>query len=120
LFLNAALRVAHDPLGLKGLVLERPQTPTESTPTENTSGGSSASIGQLRMGAPVVVSTPAPRRSMLQGKLKALGLVGLGTVLGVSLSLHFSAVAEKQSAFLNLPIEEVRALSEVFGRVKAG
>ncbi len=112
--------MAHDPLGLKGLVLERPQTPTESTPTENTSGGSSASIGQLRMGAPVVVSTPAPRRSMLQGKLKALGLVGLGTVLGVSLSLHFSAVAEKQSAFLNLPIEEVRALSEVFGRVKAG
>ncbi len=53
-------------------------------------------------------------------KLKAVGLVGLGTVLGVSLSLHFSAVAERQSTLLNLPIEEVRMLSDVFGRVKAG
>ena len=53
-------------------------------------------------------------------KLKAAGLVGLGTVLGVSLSLHFSAVAERQPAIANLPIEEVRMLSEVFGRVKAG
>ena len=53
-------------------------------------------------------------------KLKAAGLVGLGTVLGVSLSLHFSAIAERQPAISNLPIEEVRMLSEVFGRVKAG
>ncbi len=53
-------------------------------------------------------------------KMKAAGLIGLGAVLGVSLSLHFSAVAERQSTMLNLPIEEVRMLSEVFGRVKAG
>ncbi|MEI6737587.1 MAG: S41 family peptidase, partial [Pseudomonadota bacterium] len=53
-------------------------------------------------------------------KMKAIGLVGLGAVLGVSLSLNFSAVAERQSTMFNLPIEEVRMLSEVFGRVKAG
>ena len=53
-------------------------------------------------------------------KLKAVGLIGLGAVLGVSLSLHFSAVAERQSTIFNLPVDEVRMLSEVFGRVKAG
>ncbi len=53
-------------------------------------------------------------------KMKAAGLVALGTVLGVSLSLHFSAVAERQSSMLNLPIEEVRLLSEVFAKVKSG
>ncbi len=53
-------------------------------------------------------------------KIKATGLVVLGAVLGVSISLHFSAVAERQSTMFNLPIEEVRMLSEVFGRVKAG
>jgi carboxyl-terminal processing protease len=62
----------------------------------------------------------APKASGTRSKLKAIGLVSLGTVLGVSLSLHFSAVAERQSTMLNLPIEEVRMLSEVFGRVKAG
>jgi carboxyl-terminal processing protease len=48
-------------------------------------------------------------------KLKAVGLV----VVGVALGLTFSATAEKQSTTLNLPIEEVRMLSEVFGRIKS-
>lgn len=52
-------------------------------------------------------------------KLKAVGLVGLGAVVGVALSLNFSATAEKQKTTLNLPIEEVRMLSEVFGRIKS-
>jgi carboxyl-terminal processing protease len=52
-------------------------------------------------------------------KLKAAGLVGLGAVVGVSLSLHFSAIAEKQSTTLNLPIEDLRVFSEVFGRIKS-
>ena len=51
--------------------------------------------------------------------LKAAGLVGLGAIAGVMLSLNFSAVAERQSTMLNLPIEEVRMLSEVFGRIKS-
>ncbi len=52
-------------------------------------------------------------------KLKAVGLVVLGAVVGVALSLNFSATAEKQKTTLNLPIEEVRMLSEVFGRIKS-
>ncbi len=52
-------------------------------------------------------------------RLKAVGLVVLGAVVGVALSLNFSATAEKQKTTLNLPIEEVRMLSEVFGRIKS-
>ena len=55
----------------------------------------------------------------MSNKLKAAGLVGLGAVIGVSLSLHFSAIAEKQSTTLNLPIEDLRVFSEVFGRIKS-
>lgn len=52
-------------------------------------------------------------------KVKAAGLVGLGAIIGVSASLHFSAVAEKQPTTLNLPIEDLRVFSEVFGRIKS-
>ena len=55
----------------------------------------------------------------LSRKMKAVGLVGFGAIVGVMLSLNFSAVAERQSTMLNLPIEEVRMLSEVFGRIKS-
>ena len=55
----------------------------------------------------------------LSRKMKAAGLVGFGAIVGVMLSLNFSAVAERQSTMLNLPIEEVRMLSEVFGRIKS-
>ncbi len=61
-----------------------------------------------------------PSNKSFSTKMKAAGLVSLGAVLGVSISLHFSAIAERQQTLLNLPIEEVRMLSEVFGRVKAG
>ncbi|MBL8519106.1 MAG: S41 family peptidase [Betaproteobacteria bacterium] len=57
--------------------------------------------------------------STRQDKLKAAGLIGLGGVAGVLLSLNFSAVAERQGSSLNLPVEEVRMLSEVFGRIKS-
>ncbi|MFM7295353.1 MAG: S41 family peptidase [Burkholderiales bacterium] len=92
----------------------------------NTSQVPSVSPSDMRVAAGD--STPMPISSggaagviaKSGAKLKAAGLVSLGTVLGVSLSLHFSAVAERQPAIANLPIEEVRMLSEVFGRVKAG
>ena len=60
-----------------------------------------------------------PAGNTLSNKIKAAGLVGIGAVAGVMLSLNFSAVAERQSTMLNLPIEEVRMLSEVFGRIKS-
>jgi carboxyl-terminal processing protease len=55
----------------------------------------------------------------MSNKLKAAGLIGLGAVIGVSLSLHFSAMAEKQATTLNLPIEDLRMFSEVFSRIKS-
>ena len=60
-----------------------------------------------------------PAGNTLSNKMKAAGLIGIGAVAGVMLSLNFSAVAERQSTMLNLPIEEVRMLSEVFGRIKS-
>jgi carboxyl-terminal processing protease len=74
-----------------------------------------ASAGLQPAGGPDLSS-----RHKLKARLKAFSLIGLGTVLGVSLSLHFSAVAERQATLLNLPIEDVRKLADVFGRVKAG
>jgi carboxyl-terminal processing protease len=50
--------------------------------------------------------------------LKKAGLVGLGVTLGVLLSLNFSAVANRD-ATTTLPIEDLRAFSEVFGRIKS-
>ncbi len=53
----------------------------------------------------------------MRDKLRQLGLVLLGALVGVALSLNFSAVAEKESA-APLPIEDLRAFTEVFGRIK--
>ena len=47
------------------------------------------------------------------------GLIGLGLVAGVSASLHFAAIADKDTLPTPLPIEELRAFSEVFGRIKS-
>ena len=54
----------------------------------------------------------------MSSKAQKIGLVVLGAVIGVSLSLNYSAVAEK-SVQQPLPIEELRALSEVFGSIKS-
>lgn len=51
-------------------------------------------------------------------RLEKIGLVGLGLVAGVSLSLHFAAMADKDSVATPLPIEELRAFTEVFGHIK--
>jgi carboxyl-terminal processing protease len=51
--------------------------------------------------------------------LEKAGLIGLGLIAGISVSLHIAASAEKESAMTSLPIEELRAFSEVFGRIKS-
>ena len=51
--------------------------------------------------------------------LEKAGLVSLGLVAGVSVSLHFAAMADKETLSTPLPIEELRAFSEVFGRIKS-
>jgi carboxyl-terminal processing protease len=51
--------------------------------------------------------------------LEKAGLVGLGLVAGIAVSLHFAAVADKETVATPLPVEELRAFSEVFGRIKS-
>ncbi|MBI3938852.1 MAG: peptidase S41, partial [Betaproteobacteria bacterium] len=54
----------------------------------------------------------------MRNKLQQFGLIAVGVLLGVLISLNFSAVAQKEAA-APLPIEELRAFTEVFGRVKS-
>jgi len=56
-------------------------------------------------------------KAMTNGWKKA-GLIGLGAVLGVLLSLNFSAVAQRE-AKLPIPYEDLQLLSAVFGRIKS-
>ena len=57
----------------------------------------------------------------MRNKLGQFGLIIAGIVIGVAISLNYSAVAQREGASrqqLPLPIEELRAFTEVFGRVK--
>ena len=49
---------------------------------------------------------------------KKAGLIGLGAVLGLLLSLNFSAMAEKE-ARLPIPYDDLQLFSAVFGRIKS-
>ncbi|WP_025041999.1 S41 family peptidase [Nitrosospira briensis] len=54
-------------------------------------------------------------------KMRHFGLIIFGVITGVMLSLNFSANADKetQGVLHPLPIEELRAFTEVFGRIKS-
>jgi carboxyl-terminal processing protease len=54
----------------------------------------------------------------MRSKLHQIVLVLAGVVTGIFLSLHFSAVANKD-ALTPLPVEELRAFAEVYGRIKS-
>jgi carboxyl-terminal processing protease len=49
---------------------------------------------------------------------KKAGLIGLGAVLGLLLSLNFSALADRE-AKLPIPYEDLQLFSAVFGRIKS-
>ncbi len=49
---------------------------------------------------------------------KKAGLIGLGALLGVLLSLNFSVIAQRE-AKLPIPYEDLQLLSAVFGRIKS-
>jgi len=55
----------------------------------------------------------------MRRSLQKIGLVFVGIVAGVILSLNFSAIAQK-SAAAPLPIEELRAFADVFNAIKEG
>src|SRR4051812_14101976 len=61
----------------------------------------------------------AIRGSVMRNKFSQFGLIVVGVLIGVALSLNFSAVAQRDTGALPLPIEELRAFTEVFGRVKS-
>jgi carboxyl-terminal processing protease len=48
---------------------------------------------------------------------KKVGLISLGLAAGVMLSLNFSAVANREAP-LGLPLDDLRVLSDVFGKIK--
>jgi carboxyl-terminal processing protease len=56
---------------------------------------------------------------VMKSKLQKVGLVLLGTLAGVLLSLNFSAIAQKEGARSPLPVEELRSFAEVFGAIKS-
>lgn len=55
---------------------------------------------------------------MMRGKFQKIGLVGLGTAIGVMLTLNYSAVADKD-ATAPLPLDELRTFTEVYGKIKS-
>jgi len=55
----------------------------------------------------------------MTSKLQKFGLVALGALAGVLLSLNFSAIAQKEGARSPLPVEELRSFAEVFGAIKS-
>ncbi len=55
----------------------------------------------------------------MRGKLQKFGLISVGLIAGILLSLNFSASAGKESATA-LPIEELRSFADVFNAIKQG
>src|SRR6478735_3508438 len=54
----------------------------------------------------------------MRSRFKQFGLIALGVCLGVMISLNFSAVAQRD-VLGPLPVEDLRAFTEVFGRRKS-
>ncbi|HKB59606.1 MAG TPA: S41 family peptidase [Gallionellaceae bacterium] len=54
----------------------------------------------------------------MRSSLEKFGLLGLGALAGVLLSLQLPAIAEKTSGS-PLPVDELREFAEVFGRIKS-
>src|SRR4026209_1635038 len=53
----------------------------------------------------------------MKSRLRKLGLIAVGAVAGVLISLNFQAVADRAGR-TTLPIEELRSFTEVFGAIK--
>jgi len=55
----------------------------------------------------------------MRNKLQQAGLILFGLVAGIFISIHFSAIAQKEAA-APLPIEELRTFADVFNAIKTG
>ncbi|MCK9284949.1 MAG: S41 family peptidase [Rhodocyclaceae bacterium] len=57
----------------------------------------------------------------MRNKLRSFGLVGVGVVVGVLISLNFSAVGKDEAPpSTSLPVEELRSFADVFNAIKQG
>lgn len=54
----------------------------------------------------------------MRERFEKVWLVGLGAVLGILLSLNYSAIADRETKNL-LPLDDLRAFAEVFGKIKS-
>jgi carboxyl-terminal processing protease len=54
----------------------------------------------------------------MRSTFQKFGLIGSGVIIGVLISLNFSALAEKVTTS-QLPIDDLRVVAEVFGKVKS-
>lgn len=54
----------------------------------------------------------------MRTKLEKISLLAIGAVLGVTLSLNYPAVAEKETT-PQLPLDELRTFAEVYGKIKS-
>jgi carboxyl-terminal processing protease len=50
-------------------------------------------------------------------RFKQFGLLGMGVLLGAALTLNYPAIAERERE--PLPVEDLRAFSEIFGKIKS-
>ena len=76
-----------------------------------------------RLSTPAVRRPPRPtppgkHEAHMGNGWKKAGLIGLGAVLGLLLSLNFSALAEREPR-LPIPYEDLQLFSAVFGRIKS-
>ncbi|MDB5809858.1 MAG: carboxyl-terminal protease [Betaproteobacteria bacterium] len=54
----------------------------------------------------------------MRGKLKQLGILGIGVCMGISAAVYLPAVAQSGRA-TPLPVEELRAFTDVYARIKS-
>ncbi|MCX7628356.1 MAG: S41 family peptidase [Methylophilaceae bacterium] len=54
----------------------------------------------------------------MYSRYEKLGLLVLGAILGAMLGLNFPAIADKDTK-VQLPLEELRAFAEIFGKIKS-
>jgi len=52
----------------------------------------------------------------MYSRVKQVGLIGVGILVGAALTLNYSAVAEREPE--PLPVEDLRAFTEIFGKIK--
>src|SRR5499427_6626021 len=86
---------------------------TSFTDKRRSRGASFCTFGSRR-----ILSETGAKDDFTMTNWKKAGLIGLGAVLGVLLSINFSVIAQRD-AKMPIPYEDLQLLSAVFGRIKS-